>query len=57
MSTAKRFRQNVKARRTAPGPIVYGVLVGPNRGLSEFVKKAPDDFPQRGKLLGLDRSD
>jgi hypothetical protein len=57
MSTAKRFRQSVKARRTGPGPVVYGVLVGPNKGLTEFVKNAPSDFTQRGKLNGLDPID
>lgn len=49
MNTAKRFRQKTK-RQTEP---LYGVLVG-NKGLSEFVKNAPTDFTQRGKLNGLD---
>lgn len=28
-----------------------------NKGLLEFIKKAPDDFAQHGKLLGLDPTD
>lgn len=58
MSTAKRFRQRVKARRTGPGPIVYGKLVGPNVGLQDFIKTAmQQDFLQRGKIHGLDPVD